>query len=129
MKTISPLLILALGIIFSLTGCGGGGGGGSPTPETNFAPASINGRTLVFQDPDITGVSTTYTFTAANYTTTGGDSGGYTYTRNEAVRHTATLQIASSFSPVLNYQLTFTSTAGGTFLDTASSKTSTFTIR
>jgi hypothetical protein len=133
MKHRIPLLALLTGfcILFFITGCGGGGGGGSttPTPETNFAPTTINGKTLVFQDPDIAGVTTTYTFTTANYTTTSGDSGSYTYARNESVRHTATLQIASSFAPVLNYQLTFTSTAGGTYTDTATTKSSTFTIR
>ena len=29
----------------------------------------------MFQDPDIAGVTTTYTFTTGNYTTTAGDSG------------------------------------------------------
>ena len=133
MKHRTPLPVLLAAcccILFSITGCGGGGGGdATPAPEPNFAPTTINARTLVFQDPDIAGVTTTYTFTTGNYTTTAGDSGSYTYARNESVRHTATLQIASSFSPVLNYQLTFTSTAGGTYTDTATSKSSTFTIR
>lgn len=129
-KSFSTLLLLAFGIVFSLTGCGGGGGGGSPAPapDNNLAPASINGRSLVFQDPDITSVTTIYAFTFSNYTTTG-DSGVYTYSRNDAVRHTATLQIASSFAPVQIYQLTFTTATSGTFLDTATQKTSTFSVR
>lgn len=131
MKSFSTLLVLAFGIIFSLTGCGGGGGGGggsTPTPENNLAPSSINGRSLSFQDPDIASVSTTYVFTFSNFSTTG-DSGVYTYSRNDAVRHTANLQIASSFAPVLFYQLTFTSNAGGTYLDTNTQKTSSFSLR
>ena len=127
--------VALIGIV-SLCGCGGGGGGGAtptqvnPAADPNLAPAVLTGLTLTFQDPDITSLQTSYTFTASDFTTPRGDSGSYTYSRVLPVLpiNQATLQLNSSFATVLHYDLTFTSKSTGTYFDSSTSKTSTFTV-
>ena len=115
-----------------LTGCGGGGGGGSPPspppPVPDLAPASIVGKTIVFIDPDQPSVKTTYVFSASTYSTPSGDSGSYTYAKVANTTTKATLQIVSAFVPARSYQLTFTSSSGGTYVDQVG-KSSTFAIQ
>jgi hypothetical protein len=113
-------MVATIGVTGLTTGCGGGGG------DRNMAPNSLNGKTLTFQDPDIPANRTSFSFTSANYTSPGGDSGTYVYARSATI-HQASLQLNSVAATTLNYQLTFTSNSGGTFLDTDTAKTSTFT--
>ena len=110
--------LLAIGI---LSGCGG------KSSRGDFAPTSINGKTLTFTDPSLPGVTTAYTFTTTTYTATGGDSGTYTYTKTIGTTTQATLVITSSFLPAVTENLTFTSYGGGTYVDSLS-QSSTFTI-
>lgn len=114
-------MIAMIGMTVLTSGCGGGGGG-----SNNLAPSSLDGKTLTFQDPDIPANRTSYSFTGANYSSPGGDSGTFTYARSATV-HQATLQLNSVAATTLHYQLTFTSHSGGTYLDTDTAKTSTFT--
>lgn len=124
------LLFTVFALVFG--GCGGGGGGGSPviTPPAvpDLAPASIFGKTLVFVDPDQPSVKTTYAFSASTYSTPTGDSGSYSYAKVANTTTQATLQLVSSFVPARSYQLTFTSSNGGTYVDQVG-KSGTFTIQ
>jgi hypothetical protein len=112
----------ALLLAFLLAGCGGGG-----KPFTDLAPLSVNGRTIVIQDPTQPLIQTSYVFGASTYTATGGDSGTYSYAKIPGTTTQANLVITSSFNPALSFVLTFTTTGGGTYVD-QSSATSTFTI-
>jgi hypothetical protein len=120
----AALALGCLGIFFS--GCGGGSSSQPPAP--NLAPSSISGKTITVVDPDQSQFTTAYVFTAANYTSPSGDSGSYTYVTVTNTTTQATLKIASSFSPALTYNLTFTSSSGGTYVNQVG-KSSTFTIQ
>lgn len=126
---------LPLLMVFALcfAACGGGGGGGgspvvTPPPVPDLAPATVEGRTLVFTDPDQPTVKTTYAFTATTFSSPGGDSGSFTYAKVANTTTQAKLQIASVFVPARSYQLTFTSSSGGTYVDQVG-KSGTFTIQ
>lgn len=122
---------LALAALQFVTGCGGGGGGGSSAPVIpvpDLAPSSIINRTITITDPDQAQVQTKYTFDISTYTSPSGDSGSYSYNKVSGSTTQARLQLVSLFAPVLNYQLTFTSSAGGTYID-QSSKSGSFTIQ
>jgi hypothetical protein len=91
-----------------------------------LAPASISGKTFKIADPDQPEIRRSFVFEAATYTSPSGDSGSYTYAKTAGTTTQARLQITSAFSAALTYQLTFTSTTGGTYVD-QSTKTGTFT--
>ncbi len=125
--------VMAAGILSFCSGCGGGGGGGGssapsapPPSDANLAPVALTGLTVTFQDPDIGSLRSTYTFTAANYTSPSGDAGSYYYVRASTVNQ-ASLVLNTSFATVLRYQMFFTSHANGTYIDNDTGKTSTFT--
>lgn len=114
------LTLLTLG----LSACGG-------SKSRNFAPSSLNNRNFVVVDPDLPGLSTTYTFvgtTSGTYTSPGGDSGSFTYNRG-AVIHTATLSLTSDFAaPTFSpLQLTFSSPTTGNYTR-SDSKSAAFTL-
>lgn len=115
-----------------LTACGGGGGGGSspPPPVTvpDLAPSSITNHTLTFADPDQATVKMSYTFDGTNYTSPSGDSGSYTYGKTSGTTTKAQLKLVSVFSQTLTYDMTFTSSAGGSYTD-QNAKTGTFTYQ
>ncbi|QYM78926.1 hypothetical protein K0B96_16725 [Horticoccus luteus] len=116
------LLPLAFVLTMFVAACGGGGGGGGtpptpPPPVPDLAPASIANHTIVIADPDQPTVTSTYAFSASTYTSPGGDSGTYSYGKVAGTTTQAQLQIASTFNPVRTYTLTFTSSAGGTYVD------------
>jgi hypothetical protein len=94
----------------------------------DLAPSTIEGRTLVFTDPDQPTVKNTYSFTATTFSSPGGDSGSYTYAKIANTTTQARLQLSSVFVPARTYQLTFTSSSGGTYVDQVG-KSSTFTIQ
>ena len=126
-----PLVLAAAAGLFLLAACGGGGGGsggGAPSAGPQLAPSSIAGRTLTFVDPDTPAVTQAFSYSSTTYTSAGGDAGSYTYGKTGGTSDQARLQMVSSFSATLTYQLTFTSTLGGTYIDLNTSKTSTFTI-
>lgn len=109
---VAPGVICSL-VAFSLAGCGGGGG----SKDRNLAPASLNGKQLTFVDTDINpNVSTSYSYTTTTFQEVGGaDTGAYSYSRNSTVNK-ANLQMVSVGAPI-NYELTFTSSSGGTYID------------
>jgi hypothetical protein len=115
-----------------LSGCGGGGGGGAATPpvtpQTNWAPVSLNGDSLTFTDPDQSQFTTKYVFSSGTYASPSGDSGTYTYTQTASVLNKGTLNLISSFSPALTYYLTYTSATGGTYVNQLN-ETGTFTMQ
>lgn len=114
-----------------LTACGGGGGGGGSTPPVttpDLAPSSISNHTMTFADPDQPSVKMSYTFDGTTYTSPSGDSGSFTYAKTSGTTTKAGLQLASSFSQTLTYQLTFTSAAGGTYTD-QNAKSGSFTYQ
>lgn len=115
-----------------LAGCGGGGGGGGsttpPVTVADLAPSSITNHTLTFADPDQPSVKMSYTFDGSTYTSPSGDSGSYTYSKTSGSTTKAQLQLSSSFSQMLTYQLTFTTASGGTYTD-QSAKSGTFTYQ
>ena len=99
--------------MLALASCGGGGGGGGSTVEVNYAPASLNGRKLIFQDPSVP-VSTSYAYAPGTYSTAG-DSGPYTYAR-DTVLHKATVVNNSTTTNVTStYDLTFSNATQGTY--------------
>ena len=98
-------------VLFAATGCGGGGGGGSE--PVNYAPASLNGRTLTIKDPTLS-VENSYSFTAGEYKSSA-DSGMYTYGR-EAITHQARLVSVSQTTNITStYTLTFESPLQGRY--------------
>jgi hypothetical protein len=127
-KLIPAFLVLAA--LQFMTGCGGGGGGSSAPVVIvpDLAPSSIINRTITITDPDQAQVQTKYTFDVSTYSSPSSDSGSYSYTKVSGSTTQARLQLVSLFAPVLNYQLTFTSAAGGTYID-QSSKSGSFTIQ
>lgn len=94
----------------------------------DLAPSSIINRTITITDPDQSQIQTKYTFDVSTYNSPSGDSGSYSYTKVNGSTTQARLQLISLFAPVLNYQLNFTSSAGGTYVD-QSSKTGSFVIQ
>lgn len=122
----------ALVLALLVAACGGGGGGGtppSPPPVVpDLAPASIANRTIILVDPDQPTIKSTYVFGASTYTSPGGDSGSYSYGKVAGTTTQAQLQIASTFNPARTYTLTFTSSAGGTYVDQIG-KSGTFQIQ
>ena len=116
--------------MFALTGCGGGGGGSTPTPPVtpDLAPTSINGHSIVITDPDQTQITTTYKFDSATYSSPGGDSGNYTWSKTSGSTTKGTLQLTSVFTSTKTFNLTFTSSTGGTYVD-QSNKNGTFTYQ
>jgi hypothetical protein len=127
----SPLLaaLLLSGFAVTAAGCGGGGGSSpAPVAPNNLAPSSISGHTLTFVDPDQSQFTTAYVFSSATYTSPNGDSGSYTYAPVTSTTTQATLKLVSTFSPALTYNLTFTSSSGGTYVNQVS-KSGTFTIQ
>ena len=94
----------------------------------DLAPATIISKTIVITDPDQPQIRNTYTFDVSTYTSPSGDSGAYTYSKVTGSTVAARLQLVSQFAPVLNYTLTYTSSAGGTYVD-QSGKSGTFTIQ
>jgi hypothetical protein len=133
MRKILPA-VFAIAILQFVTACGGGGGsggggGGAPAPNVpDLAPASIITRSMTITDPDQSAIRTTYTFDVSTYTSPSGDSGAYSYTKTTGSTTQARLQLVSQFAPVLNYNLTFTSSNGGTYVD-QSGKSGPFTLQ
>lgn len=125
-------LPFALLIAMFVAACGGGGGGSSPPPPLpvvpDLAPSTIANRTIILTDPDQPTIKSTYVFGASTYTSPGGDSGSYSYSKVAGTTTQAQLQIASTFNPVRTYTLTFTSSSGGTYVDQIG-KSATFQIQ
>lgn len=99
-------------VLFSILGCGGGGGGGGSEP-VNYAPGSLNGRTLIVKDPNV-GLETSYAFTAGSYTTNA-DSGTYTYGRTGVLHQATLVSVSQTTSVTATYALTFESPAQGRY--------------
>jgi hypothetical protein len=118
----------ALCLVALTAGCGGGGGTATPVAPTNFAPVSLDSHTLIFTDPDQSQFTTTDVFSQSTYASPSGDSGSYTYSQTAGVLNKAMLNLVSSFSPALTYNLTYTSPSGGTYVN-QSSETGTFTMQ
>jgi hypothetical protein len=112
LRSIQTAVLRAAGglALLSIVGCGGGGGG---NPTVNYAPVSINGRTLIIRDPSVL-VDTSYAFEAGVYKTNGLE-GTYIYGRT-GVLHQATLSTTLQTTNVTStYTLTFDSPAGGRY--------------
>lgn len=122
-------------VALATAGCGGGGGGSSAPQQVNYAPSTLNGRTLVFQDPTLQAVSTAFAYTQGGYTTAA-DSGSYTYGR-DAQLHQATLVNNSTTTTITStYRLQFLNGTGGNYTKTQAAQgggtlteSSTFTIQ
>ena len=132
MRKILPAAF-AIAILQFFTACGGGGGsgggGGAPAPNVpDLAPASIITRSMTITDSDQSAIRTTYTFDLSTYTSPSGDSGAYSSTKTTGSTTQVRLHLVSQFAPVLNYNLTFTSTSGGTYVD-QSGKSGPFTLQ
>jgi hypothetical protein len=94
----------------------------------DLAPSSIAGHKLTFTDPDQSSVTTTYSFDSINFSTQSGDSGSYSYSKVAGTTTKSNLQLVSVFTSTKTYQLTFTTSTGGTYVD-QSNKTANFTYQ
>jgi hypothetical protein len=125
----AAVLFLVIPVAGILAGCSGSGSAAvTVTQVTNLSPSSLNGHTITFTDPDQSQFTTVYVFSTSTYTSPSGDSGTYTYTQSLTALNQGTVNLVSAFSPALTYNLTYTSTTAGTYVNQVSA-TGTFTMQ